>query len=155
VTTADSLPATVVVDASVAVKWILPEDDSEQARAILEASAEGAFDLIAPEHVLAEAANAVWARSYLRKEISVLSAQLGVALLRSANVAYTPTEALIPQAFELALAHGWTVYDCLYVALAMQEDAVLVTADRPVATTFGPTGYVRRLADFDIASTPT
>ena len=148
-TSAETRPPPLVVDASVAVKWVLHESDSDQARAVLEASAEGAFDLIAPSHLLAEATNAVWARAYLRHEISVLNAQLAVALLRSANVTYSPIEVLVADAFELALAQGRTVYDCLYVALALREDCVLVTADRPVAKTFGPGGQVVLLSDFE------
>ena len=150
-TAADPPPRKLVVDASVAVKWVLPEEDSERAQAILEASADGAVDLIAPSHLLAEATNAVWSRAHLRGEISVLNAQLGVALLRSANVDYTAIEDLIQQAFELALSHGRTVYDCLYIALALREEAVLVTADRPVATTFASSGPVKLLSTFEVA----
>jgi predicted nucleic acid-binding protein len=53
----------IVVDASVAVKWVLPEADSGPAVALREADA-----LIAPSLVIAEIGNALW-KSVLRGDV--------------------------------------------------------------------------------------
>ena len=45
----------LVVDASIAVKWVLPEPDSERARALILRG-----DLTAPDLLRLEVANALW-----------------------------------------------------------------------------------------------
>ena len=51
---------TVVIDASVAVKWPSPEPDSDKARAILQDAREGRLSMLAPEILPAEVANYLW-----------------------------------------------------------------------------------------------
>lgn len=116
----------VVVDASVAAQWYLPESHTEAALRLL--GREGT-DLLAPSIVTAEIANIAW-ETRLRGAITEQEAIDMLDLFRGAPVRLVPTEDLVEHALDLALRHRHAVYDCLYLALALQEDCFFVTADR-------------------------
>lgn len=113
---------TVVVDASVALKWVLDEPGREAADALLEE------ELIAPALWLLEAANALWRRSR-RGEITVEEATERLTELYNAPVAVTVIEDDLLVAADLASVLGHPVYDCLYLAVAIRENTYVVTAD--------------------------
>lgn len=118
----------LVVDASVAVKWFIEQDQSHEARTL--AGPESV--LIAPELVLAEIANALW--KYVR--VGKLSVEDAHLMLARAPIAFTrlaPLSDLIGEAFALAASIDHPVYDCCYIALARREAAPLVTADKRLA----------------------
>ncbi len=114
----------VVVDASIAVKWVLPEPRSEEAAAI---GAED-DDLIAPSLVYAEIGNAIW-RAVLRGDVdrAKASQELRVAVAHYRRI--VPLEALADRAIELATRLRHPIYDCFYLALAEGEGCALITAD--------------------------
>lgn len=114
-----------VIDASVAVKWIVAEEHSRAALRLLETCEQ----MVAPAHWLAEASNAIWAKCR-RGELSAAQGEERVATLASAPVAPLPLEQLLEPAFAVALRMQVTVYDALYVAAAMATRLPLVTADR-------------------------
>jgi len=116
----------LVVDASVAVKWVIDEENFEQAAALRE------DELIAPAFWLLEAASVLWRRSR-RGEFSLVDALEFLGELRNAPVASLPIEPYIPSALQLAAAAGHPVYDCLYLAVAIRHDTHVVTADRRFA----------------------
>jgi predicted nucleic acid-binding protein len=120
-----SRQASVVVDASVAVKWVVAEEHSDVAQTLL----EGDFALSAPAHWLAEAATGLWG-ACRRGELSEQQAQERVALLVGAPVAAVPLHGLANAAMGLAIRLNLTIYDTLYLALAEEQDARLITADR-------------------------
>ena len=113
---------TVVVDASVALKWVLDEPGQAAADALIDQ------ELLAPSLWLVEAANALWRRSQ-RGEISGLEAEERLAELFNAPVTAVAIEEDLPAALRLAQALGHPVYDCLYLALALRENTHVVTAD--------------------------
>ena len=113
----------VVIDASVALKWVLDEPGREAADALLDE------ELIAPALWLVEAANALWRRAQ-RGEISPEQARERLAELHNAPVATASLEGDVLAATDLAHALGHPVYDCLYLAMAIREDTYVVTADR-------------------------
>ncbi len=113
---------TVVVDASVALKWVLDEPGQAAADALID------LELAAPSLWLVEAANALWRRSQ-RGEISCLEAEERLAELFNAPVTAVAIEEDLPAALRLAQALGHPVYDCLYLALALRENTHVVTAD--------------------------
>lgn len=113
----------VVIDASVALKWVLDEPGKDAADALLEE------ELVAPALWLLEAANALWRRTR-RGEITVAEASERLAELHNAPVTNTAIEVDLTAAAELASAMGHPVHDCLYLALAIREDTHVVTADR-------------------------
>ena len=141
----------LVVDASVGLKWILPEPGADRARALLEAVARGRVQQLAPDLYLAEISNVLWKRSRLRGEFGADDSREALDRLLAALPEIIPGAALASQALELALASGQPVYDCLYVALALRAGCPLVTADRSLVRTFGPaTGQVSHLDDFAV-----
>ncbi len=115
---------TIVVDASVAVKWVLPEDRSEQAAAIRGED----DDLIAPSLVCAEIGSAIW-RAAVRGDVPAAEARkhLQVAIAHYSRI--IPLEELADRAIELAIRLRHPIYDCLYLALAERERCTLITAD--------------------------
>lgn len=122
---AQALP--VVVDASMAVQWFANEPGSETATRLLEAPAE----LLAPDHMSGEAANAWW-KKVRRGEMGAADLDEAVVGLLAIGIAWVPTAELLPQASRLAVEIGHPVYDCLYLALAAERGARLATADVPL-----------------------
>lgn len=114
---------TLVIDASVALKWVLAEPGQDAADALLDQ------DLIAPSLWLLEAANALWRRN-LRGELSAGEAEERLSELFNAPVTSIPIEDDLSMAAALAQRLGHPVYDCLYLALAIREQTQVVTADR-------------------------
>lgn len=126
------MSASVVVDASVALKWVVSETGSEEASTLLSDMAAGSVTLVAPEHLVGEVGNG------LRKWVA--QGVLG------ADDAMSALDAIIALDLELiggaerwfrilraALDWGVTTYDALYVLLALDFDAELVTADTRLA----------------------
>ena len=126
-----------MLDASAAVKLAVEEPDSALVRAMV-----GATPVVAPELVLAEAANTLWrkARQGAIPAAEARAAQTGLGGLFARLV---PLRALQDQALDLALRRDHPAYDCFYVALAMREAAPLLTADRRLAQRFGGDVEVR------------
>jgi predicted nucleic acid-binding protein len=115
-----------VVDASVAVKWLVAETHSEQAARLL----EGERVLVAPALLYAEAANALWALAR-RGDIAATDVRDAVAVLADAPINVPSSmRRLMPAAARLASDLDHPVYDCFYLALALQEQRPVVTADR-------------------------
>ena len=114
-----------VVDASVAVKWLLPEVHSGAARSLLRAEAV----LLAPDLIRAEVGNVLWKR-WRRSELVAAEVDAALADFRRFPLEVHSAELLLESAWVSARETGLTVYDSLYVALAVAEQAPLVTADR-------------------------
>ena len=115
---------TLVVDASVAAKWILPEADSAAAAALREQETE----LVAPSLIAAEIGNALW-KAVRSGNIRRTEAIAGMEAVLIWFESLFPIEDLRVQALTLALDLGHPLYDCFYLALAQQQDAPLVTVD--------------------------
>lgn len=116
----------IVVDASVALKWVLDEPGSEAAVALRD------HELVAPTLWLAEAANALWRHARIG-EISNDEAIAYFAELLKAPVASLPIEPQLEPALKLAMEIGHPIYDCIYLALALRHQTHVVTADRRFA----------------------
>lgn len=114
-----------VVDASVAVKWVIPEVLSAEADRVR----DGDDAVLAPDLLLVEVANALWKKT-AAKEISPREADTAFDLLRRSGIDLRPTAPLLPRALEVARSLGHPVYDCVYLALAEREGMAFVTADR-------------------------
>lgn len=117
--------AGLVVDASIAVKWLVNEPGSVQAARLLEQD----LVLHAPELIFLEAGNALWTLAR-RQIISRDEAAGAVRLLTEAPlIADHSAKDLLPAAFGLAADLDHPIYDCCYLALAMQLRYPLITAD--------------------------
>jgi predicted nucleic acid-binding protein len=115
---------TLVIDTSVAIKWVVPEAGSDAADLLL----AGDHTLEAPELLATEAANTLWKKS-VRGELSARQAREALDVLLHGGLAWHQTTALLPRALDLARLSRHPVYDCVYLALAETLDGTLVTAD--------------------------
>ncbi len=118
-----------VVDASVIVKVIVPEDDSDLARAFIGATSNnGSAVRAVPSLLYLECANALWklVRCGL---LPADDARLGVRDVLALSLQVWRAEHLAEAAFELALTHNITTYDAAYLALAELLAIPLVSAD--------------------------
>ena len=124
-----------VLDASVAVKWFLSPNDEEltaEALALLRKFSQREALFIIPDLFWAEVASAFWKAIRLGR-FDKTSAQNAFSYLENCNLPVYSTALLLQNAFEIALAHDRSVYDSLYVALAVQSHAPLITADERLA----------------------
>jgi predicted nucleic acid-binding protein len=112
-----------VIDASIAVKWVVEEDGTPQALAL-----RGRAKLIAPELLVAECANILWKKAR-RRELSIDEAVFAARLLKAADIELLPTRSLLETATRIAIELDHPAYDCLYIALAVENGAQFVTAD--------------------------
>jgi predicted nucleic acid-binding protein len=115
----------IVVDASIAVKWFTDEIHAQAARRLL----TDRHDLLAPELIYAEVANAFLKR-WRRKEMSRESVDDAVTQFRRAPLKTAATVGLLAAAWQVAVRHDRSIYDALYVTLAASQSCSLVTADR-------------------------
>jgi predicted nucleic acid-binding protein len=124
-----------VLDASVAAKWFLPparEPLSAEALGILEGYASGQIRLMVPDLFWPEFGNILW-KALRQGRISRASAEEAIAGLQARKISTAPSAPLLKEAFAIAAAFERTVYDGVYVALAMMSKAPLVTADERLA----------------------
>jgi len=131
----------VIVDASVAVKWVVSEE--------LTGAALGLFGrgyrMTAPDFLLVECANVLWKKAR-RGELTQRHGDRALALLRSFTVDLVSTVTLLDDALALAHEIGHPTYDCLYLAAAQAVDGVVVTADRRFLRAVSPTRLADRIA---------
>ena len=123
-----------VVDASVAAKWFFREMHRDAALRLLDARAA----LHAPDFLLLELDH-VLRKRIRRGLIGAVEGDRIRTVLRSYPIAYTPFRSLQDRAYSTASRTGCTVYDCLYVALAVGLGERLVTADRRLYDGLAPT----------------
>jgi len=113
------------VDASVVASAFFREKTSPMAQALLTSGCE----LYAPDLIHAEVANVIWKR-YGRKEIDEGEACKLLSDVLMLPLRITPSTQLVESALKLALRTNRTVYDCLYLALAIQTNTTMVTGDK-------------------------
>lgn len=129
----------LVIDASVACKWYLKEDDSDQALALL----DGEELLIAPALLLAEVGNVLWQR--LRKgQIPQRQADEIALRLPDVFLALVETRELFIEALAIARELDHAIYDCFYLAVARRWEAPLVTADESLLSKLNRTAWQSR-----------
>ena len=111
-----------VVDASVAIKWLVAETDSKRADRLL------LHELCAPGFLYLECANALW-RFVRRGEATVEQAREKLRALHRLDISQVPQSDLVHRALKIACTLDHPTYDCLYLAAAERENARVVTAD--------------------------
>ena len=128
----------LVVDASIAVKWVVEEEGTAQALALRRQAT-----LAAAELLVAECANILWKKAR-RGELSKEQALLAARLLQAADIELVPTRTLLAPATRLAIELDHPAYDCVHLALAIETGRRFVTADERLLRKLGQ-GHRRRL----------
>jgi predicted nucleic acid-binding protein len=115
---------TLVVDASVAAKWVLEEDGSDRAVALRDV----ADDFIAPSLIVAEIGHALWKRA-MRNAVSARDAARALRGAIRLFAQLIPPAELASRSTELAIELRHPICGCFYLALAQREHCALITAD--------------------------
>lgn len=129
-----------VLDASAIAAALFRESGADRARAVLTSSRT----LHAPDLVHAELANVIWKR-FRRGDIDRDEAGELLQDLLCLPLRITPSAELVEPALQLGLATDRTVYDCLYVALAIRLGAEMLTADKRLANAMAATALAKHI----------
>jgi len=129
-------PRTCVLDASAALPFVLPEDNSAAVARIFDQVSSGAVRLVAPSFWLLECGNAIW-KHVRRGTLQPTDAFAAMRRLERLPVSTLDSELLIESAFDIAIAFDVTTYDALYAAAALFAKAPLITADRKLVVVIG------------------
>lgn len=113
-----------VVDANVAIKWIVPEIHSEAALRLRDPDSV----LLVPDFFFPEIGNILWKR-VRRGETTLENALEDLDALTGLPLQVHPSLPLMPEALEIAVRIQQAVYDCVYLALAVRHECQMVTAD--------------------------
>ena len=126
-----------VVDASVVAKWFVPERHSDDAARLL----DDQHELASPDLMWAEIGNVLWKKSRAGQVTGQEAARI-IRALDDFPVTVFPSRLVLEGALEIALGTGRSVYDSVYLALAIALDCRLVTADERLANALadGPLG---------------
>jgi predicted nucleic acid-binding protein len=115
---------TIVLDASVALKLVTPEAGTAEAQALLDRDDER----IAPDWMLTEVAGAL-VNKVRFEGLDLADAQASFAALPAFIDRFVAASPVLSRAIDLAAALDHPLYDCVYLVTAIDEDAVVVTAD--------------------------
>lgn len=130
----------VVVDCSVVAKWFLPEEAAAAAAELLHDIRTGSVQAHAPDLIFAELPGVLW-KHVRRRQLEARDALDILALFQAAPLDVTPVRPLSGAALGIALETGCTVYDAVYVALAMRVEGRVVTADTALVRKLAGTPY--------------
>lgn len=133
--------SSLVIDASVAVKWVVEEEGTKEALALHDRA------LAAPDLLIAECANILW-KKVRRNELSEQEAVFAAGLLARADIELMAMRPYLEAAVRIAVALDHPAYDCIYIALAEAEGLRFVTADTSLLRKVGrqaPERYADRV----------
>ncbi len=127
---------TLVLDASVAIKWAMPiarEPLTDESLRLLKRYVASEVEFIVPDVFWAEVGNVLWKGTRQRRWRQD-QAEAVAAELKARDFATVSSVILLPEALRIAFAYDRSVYDCLYVALAVQSKTNVITADERLAS---------------------
>jgi predicted nucleic acid-binding protein len=114
----------LVVDASVVAKWFFNEEHSDSARLLMARMPE----LLAPDFLRVELAAIAWKKAR-RGQIPVARVTEFPPHIADLSLRFVRDQSLLQGAADIAVRYDRSIYDSLYVALALQEGCQFVTAD--------------------------
>jgi predicted nucleic acid-binding protein len=140
------------VDASVAIKWVVAENGTAEALALV------GNRLLAPSILQTECANILW-KKVKRGEMFASEGRIAARLLASFGVEFLSPEPDLTRVLELALALDHPAYDCVYLALAESRRVPLITADerlvRVVRAAAQSSGELGKISVLPLLNQPT
>jgi predicted nucleic acid-binding protein len=126
----------LIIDASVAIKWFIPEQDSASAIRLFDAKSP----MLAPDLIRPEIGNVVW-KLVCRQLLKTEQAYQILNDFLSMPIEIHDSQELIVSALEIAVETERTVYDSLYLALAAKTGGVMITADARLANAINNTHW--------------
>lgn len=126
-----------VVDANVAVKWFLKEPYSNVADTLLRDFLVGGLGLGAPDIITAEVGNTFWKRCVIFGDMSVEEARDSYRDFMALNLPIHGTKPIAQMALNLATKENHNLYDTFYLALALDNNCELITADQRLINKLG------------------
>jgi predicted nucleic acid-binding protein len=140
----------LVLDASVALKWVVPsanEPLAAESLRLLKRYTDGEINFIVPDIFWAEVGNVLW-KGVRQQRWQPGFAGTTAADMRVRDFFTVASQELLVEALTIALAHDRSVYDCLYVALAIQFKIEMITADERLANALASRLPVKWLGAF-------
>jgi predicted nucleic acid-binding protein len=128
----------IVVDSSIALQWVLPEDGAEAVSLL------GRPDLLAPDILHVEVTN-VLAKKVRARDVTMDGAHAGLGIIREAIPTLVSSSELAEETLRLAVELVHPAYDCCFLACALKADATFATRDRPFIDRMILRGYGDRL----------
>jgi predicted nucleic acid-binding protein len=124
----------VVLDASVAAKWLVWAGEPLEAEALglLERRNQGQLEFVVPDLFWPEIGS-ILCKAVQRNRCTEETAKHSIQELRNYDFPLAPSEPLLGSAFDIARQYSRSFYDSIYVALAISRQATLVTADEKLA----------------------
>ncbi len=135
----------LVLDASVAIKWYLPEENTKDAIELKEWVQRGSHTFVAPSLFYSELTNILWKRVVLRHEMDRQRGREIIHKVLQMPLQVVPSQDLISDAFEIAAQHGCSAYDALYLAVLAPQESRYVTADVALIRRMSKTGLASRI----------
>ncbi|QKQ77009.1 type II toxin-antitoxin system VapC family toxin [Nostoc sp. TCL240-02] len=129
-----------VLDASIAIKWFIPEVYSDVARRLLASN----HTFLVPDFFFPEVGNVLWKR-VRRGEDTAENARQTLADLNAVPVEVYLSQSLMPLALDIALQTERAVYDSLYLALAITQQCQMVTADEKFYNALITSAYISNI----------
>ncbi|MEH2360399.1 type II toxin-antitoxin system VapC family toxin [Nostoc sp.] len=129
-----------VLDASIAIKWFIPEVYSDAARRLVASN----HTFLVPDFFFPEVGNVLWKR-VRRGEDTAENARQTLADLNAVPVEVYLSQPLMPLALDIALETDRAVYDSLYLALAITQQCQMVTADEKFYNALKTSSYASNL----------
>jgi predicted nucleic acid-binding protein len=141
---------TLVLDASVALKWALPaanEPLTTESLRLFQRYRDGEVDFVVPDIFWAEIGNVLW-KGARRGRWDRNDAEKTVADFQARQFTTVSSILLLADALKIAFAYDRSLYDCLYAALAVQARVDLITADERLANALAARLPVKWLGAF-------
>ena len=138
----------LVVDASVAIKWFVDEEDSDDARSLLAAG----HRFYAPRLMAVELGNALREKTR-RGELAPAEAEVAASAIPALTINWASDQFLVSDAVRLGLLFGHPVYDCVYLALAQRLGGTVITSDKRFLKAVSNTEYQDAVIALDAFAT--
>ena len=130
----------LVIDASVVIKFYVPEILSDNAGEVLSRAANGELLLYAPDLVYSETGNILW-KKQRRRELMSDEVDEIVNAINALPMIIEPSKPVLPLAVSIAVQSGITVYDAMYVAIARIYETKMITADKKLTDALAKTEF--------------
>ena len=128
----------LVIDASVLIKFYVPEILSYKAEELLTRVEHGDVMLLAPDLIYPEVGNILWKKQQM-KELTRPEVEEITDAIVSLPLNIEASKLLLPLAIDIGIAYKITIYDALYLSMARIYETKMITADRKLADAMAKT----------------